>query len=402
METASRVVIVGGGPTGMSAALFLSTRGVPVTVLERNTEPYSEPRAATYHPPTLELFDPSGITRQLHERGIVVRRWQFRGRREGLVAEFDLGVLASETRYPYRLQCEQHKLVQMLEAQLAGSPLVEIHRGWEVEDVQQHDRCATLHVRTSTRERTLEAAYVVGADGGRSVVRKRSGIGFEGFTYPERFLVITTSFDFETLGYSYSNYTSDPEEWCASFKVPGDGPPGLWRVVFPADPQAAEAELLDFGAAQERLQRFIAQPRPYRIVHTNLYAVHQRVATRYRVGRVLLAGDAAHVNNPLGGMGMNFGVHDAASLAEKLARVWRGEARDELLDQYDRQRRRVAEDYLQTMTIQNKQTLEERDPAKRAERIALMRRTAADPQLARAYLLKTSMIEAFRAAAAIA
>ncbi|HEU4530214.1 MAG TPA: FAD-dependent oxidoreductase [Steroidobacteraceae bacterium] len=402
METASRVVIVGGGPTGMSAALFLSTRGVPVTVLERNTEPYSEPRAATYHPPTLELFDPSGITRQLHERGIVVRRWQFRGRREGLVAEFDLGVLASETRYPYRLQCEQHKLVQMLEAQLAGSPLVEIHRGWEVEDVQQHDRCVTLHVRTSTRERTLEAAYVVGADGGRSVVRKRSGIGFEGFTYPERFLVITTSFDFETLGYSYSNYTSDPEEWCASFKVPGDGPPGLWRVVFPADPQAAEAELLDFGAAQERLQRFIAQPRPYRIVHTNLYAVHQRVATRYRMGRVLLAGDAAHVNNPLGGMGMNFGVHDAASLAEKLARVLRGDAREELLDQYDRQRRRVAEDYLQTMTIQNKQTLEERDPGKRAERIALMRRTAADPQLARAYLLKTSMIEAFRAAAAIA
>ena len=128
----------GGGPTGMSAALFLSARGVPVTVLERSTEPYSEPRAATYHPPTLELLDPSGITRQLHERGIVVRRWQFRGRREGLVAEFDLGVLASETRYPYRLQCEQHKLVQMLEQHLAGSPLVQIHRGWSVEDLQQH------------------------------------------------------------------------------------------------------------------------------------------------------------------------------------------------------------------------------------------------------------------------
>jgi len=385
----------------MSAALFLAARGVPVTVLERDQQPYSEPRAATYHPPTLELFAASGITRQLHERGIVVRRWQFRGRREGLVAEFDLGVLANDTPYPYRLQCEQHKLVQMLRDHLADSPLVELQTGWTVTDVEQSPAGVRLVAETADGARARSFAYAIGADGGRSVLRKRSGIGFEGFTYPERFLVITTTFDYETLGYAHSSYTSDPNEWCASFKVPGDGPPGLWRVVFPTDPSAEEGGLLDFGAAQERLQRLIPMPRPYEIVHTNLYAVHQRVASSYRADRVFLAGDAAHVNNPLGGMGMNFGVHDAASLAEKLARVWHGESNPDALDVYDRQRRRVAEDYLQTMTIQNKQALEEKDPAQRAARIAEMRRVAADPQLARRYLLRTSMIEGLRAAAAI-
>jgi 3-(3-hydroxy-phenyl)propionate hydroxylase len=233
-------------------------------------------------------------------------------------------------------------------------------------------------------------------------VRKSQGIDFRGFTWPERFLVVTTTFDFEPLGFAYSNYTMDPVEWTATFKVPGPDGRGLWRCVFPTDPADDEATLLDFGRAADRLAGFVPQSRSARVVHTNLYAVHQRVAERYRVGRVLLAGDAAHVNNPLGGMGLNFGIHDAHSLAERLARVWRGEAGEALLDQYDRQRRAVAERYLQAQTIANKQTLEERDPAQRAARQAEMRATAADPARARQFLLRTAMIEGLQAAAAIA
>jgi 3-(3-hydroxy-phenyl)propionate hydroxylase len=233
-------------------------------------------------------------------------------------------------------------------------------------------------------------------------VRKALDIAFEGFTWPERFLVVTTTFDFETLGFAYSNYTMDPVEWTASFKVPGEDERGIWRCVFPTRAEEQDAELLDFARAAERLAGFVPQSRTARVVHTNLYAVHQRVATTYRRGRVLLAGDAAHVNNPLGGMGLNFGLHDAHSLAQRLARIWRGEASAELLDQYDRQRRAVAEQYLQGQTIANKQTLEERDPARRAERQAQMREQAADPLLARRFLLRTSMIEGLAAAAAIA
>jgi 3-(3-hydroxy-phenyl)propionate hydroxylase len=232
------------------------------------------------------------------------------------------------------------------------------------------------------------------------VVRKSQDINFVGFTYQERFLVITTTVDFEQKGFAYSCYVSDPREWCALFKVPGRGPPGLWRVVFPTPPEATAEDLLDFGSAQDRLRGFIPRDTPYPIVHTNLYTVHQRVAATYRRGRALLAGDAAHVNNPLGGMGMNFGIHDAVSLADAITCVLAG-APDDLLDLYDRQRRHVANAFLQAMTIQNKRVLEEKDPFKRRERLDEMRAIAADPSKTRGFLMQTSMFAGLQAAGQI-
>ena len=389
-----RVIIVGAGPSGLTAALFLVKAGVPVTVLESRTEPYEDPRAATFHPPTMEMFAASGVTNRLHELGIVCPKWQFRGRKEGIVAEFDLSILADVTSYPYRLQCEQHKLVAILTDLLRNKPNFDLRYGATVSDVT--DTGVGVVVKTESGD-VFQGGYVIGADGGRSVVRKTQGIGFDGFTYQERFLVITTTTDFERKGFAYSCYVSDPDEWCALFKVPGAGPPGVWRVVFPTSPDATTEELLDFGNAERRLEAFIPSERPYPIVHTNLYTVHQRVAASYRSGRALLVGDAAHVNNPLGGMGMNFGIHDAVSLAEKLTRVLNGES-DELLDLYGRQRRHVAQAFLQAMTIQNKQVLEEKDATKRQQRLEDMRATAADPARARAFLMRTAMFEGLRAA----
>ena len=208
-----------------------------------------------------------------------------------------------------------------------------------------------------------------------------------------------TTFDFEPLGFAYSSYTMDPEEWTATFKVPGDGS-GIWRCVFPTRPEENDDELLDFERAKARLAAFVPESREGRVIHTNLYAVHQRVAATYRRGRVLLAGDAAHVNNPLGGMGLNFGIHDAYSLAGSLAEAIES-SRDASLDRYDRQRRTVAERYLQAQTIANKQMLEETDHDRRLARQAEMRATAADPDRARQYLLRTAMIEGLRVAASI-
>jgi len=394
----SRVIIVGAGPSGLTAALFLTRAGVPVTVLESRTGLYDDPRAATFHPPTMEMFAESGVTKRLHELGILCPRWQFRGRDEGVIAEFDLGILSDITPYPYRLQCEQHKLVAVLAEMLSSSNIFAIEYGANVETVSQTADGVTV---TTSEGRTYRGSYVIGADGGRSVVRKSQDIDFAGFTYQERFLVVTTTTDFEQLGFAYSCYVSDPREWCALFKVPGKGPPGVWRVVFPTEPEAAAEDLLDYTNAERRLRAFVPSAEPHPIVHTNLYTVHQRVAATYRVGRTLLAGDAAHVNNPLGGMGMNFGIHDAVSLANKLARVLKGESED-LLDLYDRQRRYVANAFLQAMTIQNKRVLEEKDPQKRDERMQEMRETVADPAKARAFLMRTAMFEGLRAAEQVA
>ena len=395
--TDKRVIIVGAGPSGLTAALFLTRAGIPVTVLESRTEIYEDPRAATFHPPTMEMFEASGVTQRLHDLGIVCPQWQFRGRDEGIIAEFDLGLIANVTRYPYRLQCEQHKLVAILTDILLKDSHFTVHYGAEVADVKQDASGVTV---ISADGAVHKGAYAIGADGGRSVVRKSQDIDFAGFTYQERFLVITTTVDFEEQGFAYSCYVSDPREWCALFKVPGKGPPGHWRVVFPTPPEATAEELLDFASAQERLRGFIPRDAPYPIVHTNLYTVHQRVAATYRRGRALLAGDAAHVNNPLGGMGMNFGIHDAVSLADTIARVLAG-APDDLLDLYDRQRRHVANAFLQAMTIQNKRVLEEKDPIKRRERLDEMRAIAADPSKTHGFLMRTSMFEGLQAAAQV-
>lgn len=385
----------------MATALFLIQRGIPVTVIEGSVETHADPRAATYHPPTLEMLSSSGVTDDLHAQGIVAPRWQFRDRHEGLVAEFDLGLLADDTPFPYRLQCEQHKLVGMMERRVASSPLATIIHGAAVDEVAQNAsqvRVGLAHA--DGRRESLSGSYLVGADGGRSIVRKSQNIEFNGFTWPERFLVITTTFDFESLGYTYSSYTMDPVEWAATFKVPGEDGRGIWRCVFPTRPDENESDLLDPIHAATRLAQFVPESASGTVVHVNVYSVHQRVAATYRKGRVVLAGDAAHINNPLGGMGLNFGIHDAHSLAGYLAEaIDRG--RDTPLDRYDRQRRTVAERYLQAQTIANKEMLEETDRDRRLARQTEMRAIVADPDRARQYLLRTAMIEGLRAAASI-
>ncbi len=245
-------------------------------------------------------------------------------------------------------------------------------------------------------------AFAIGADGGRSAVRKASGIAFDGFTWPERFIVLTTPFDFQaSRGLCPRSYLADPEEWCNCFKVAGDGPPGLWRTVFPTRPGETDEALMSDDGVEARLQKFFPSAARYDVVHRNLYVTHQRVAQSFRKGRVLLAGDAAHVNNPIGGMGLNGGIQDAANLAAKLAPVLADAAPDRFLDLYDKQRRTVAVEFVQQQTIENKKRLEAPDPAVRRRNLAALGETAADPARAREFLLRTSMIAMQRRADAI-
>jgi len=398
MASDARVLVAGAGPAGLVTALCLARRGVPVTVLEAEPDLAEDLRAGTFHPPTLEMLDDLGITPELHAVGLIARTWQFRDRETGVVAEFDLDLLKADTPYPYRLHCEQFKMARIVYETLIALPHARVAFGARVVDLTQEADHVSVRVETPDGPRVERGAWLVGADGGRSVVRKAVGVEFEGFTWPEAFMVVSTPYDLGRHGFAHAAYVSDPERWCAVFKVPGDGRTGLWRAASPTDPALPDEVGLADGRVQERLDWVLPGRGPYEVVHRRTYRVHQRVAVTLRAGRVLLVGDAAHVNNPLGGMGLNSGVHDGVSLAETLGRVWRGEADDARLDAWAAERRSVNIEYVQSITIQNKRTIEEHDPAVRRARHDEMRRTAEDPALARAYLLRTSMLASLRPA----
>jgi 3-(3-hydroxy-phenyl)propionate hydroxylase len=402
-EDCEPVLIAGGGPVGLLCAWLLGRRGLRVRLFDDNVGPQADPRAATTHPATLELLAVDGLAEDMARAGLVAPIFQFWDRPSGeLVAQFDHALLKDDTRYPYVVQCEQFKTAKLILDRLRNLPNVEVLFGHEVIGVKQAAGSVTAEARGPDGVKTHTGSYLIGADGGRSVVRKQCEIAFEGFTWPERFLVLTTPYDFEAeRGFCYRSYFADPGAWCNCFKVSADGPPGLWRSVFPAGSEQSEADIMSDAGVQARIQSFFPSPQPYDIVHRNLYVTHQRVAGTFRKGRVLLAGDAAHVNNPIGGMGLNGGIQDAANLAEKLARVILDGAPEELLDFYSRQRRTVAVEFVQEQSIANKKRLEARDPEARRRNLGELREIAADPARARQFLLRTSMLASQKRVAAM-
>src|SRR5687768_7451543 len=349
------VLIAGAGPVGLAAASVLAQAGVPVTVLEAEPRLPENLRASTFQPPTLDMLARLGAARQLIGMGRVAPRVQYRDR-HGWVAEFDFGAIARDTQHPFRVQCEQFKLNQLLAERLPGR----VEFASQVTAVEHDEEGVSVTVNGSRR---LRAGWLIGADGGRSRVREALGIRLDGFTWPERFLVASTPFDFAAAmpGLCDVSYFADPEEWFFLLRVPG-----VWRAMFPVRAEESDAEVLSEASLQRHLQRVHALRTDYEIRHRTLYSVHQRVAQAYRGGRCFLAGDAAHLNNPLGGMGMNGGIHDGFSIAEKLAAVVCGTAAESELDRYERQRRPVALEYVNTITIANKRNLEACDPAEHA------------------------------------
>jgi 3-(3-hydroxy-phenyl)propionate hydroxylase len=396
------IIVVGAGPAGLALAVGLAQAGIPVVVLEKEARLAHDLRAGSYHPPTIEMFDVLGIGDTMREIGLVVPVWQMRDRKEGLVAEFDLGLLKDDTPYPFRLHCEQHRLTPVLLDRLRTFANAEVRFATEFVDARQRGDGIDVTLRGPAGQETLQASWLAGADGARSAVRKVTGIEFEGFTWPERYLVASTPYDLAAHGFAMNAYIADPEEWCAIFKLPHEGPPGLWRVAFPIPPEIGDDAALDPAFVRRRLTGFVPEIDGHDVPYASIYKVHQRVARTFRQGRILLLGDAAHINNPLGGMGLNSAIHDALNLAEKLAAIWSDPDRaDALLERYVRQRRQVNIDFVQAMSIRNKRLLEERDPQVRHERLQELRRLAEDPAAARQHLLRTSMIESVRRAAAI-
>ncbi len=399
MKQQPHILIVGAGPVGLVSAMVLATAGIPVTVFERSPGIAEDLRASTFHPPTLDMLSRFAIPEQLVAQGLVARYTQQRDRREGLIAEFDMQLLEGDTQHPFRLQCEQWKLARLLADRLRTMSHVQLIFDATVEKISQDAEGVEVIARVDDVETRHRGSYLIGADGAWSTVRSQLGIEFEGYTYPERFLVVSTDFEYADHfpDLSYVNYVSDPEEWCVLLRVPT-----LWRVLFPTSPDESDDAVMTDASIQARMQALVPRSSDYQTVHRTLYKVHQRVAASFGRGRVFLAGDAAHINNPLGGMGMNGGVQDAFNLADKLVAIINQGEPETLLERYERQRRAIAIEYINANTARNKKNIEERDPTLRRRTHDELRAIASNPKAAREYLRKTSMIDALQRAEAIA
>ena len=400
----SPVLIIGAGPVGLTLALYLSQCGLRCCVIESLTaESFleQEPRAGSIHPATLEMLDDLGLYEKMESRGLISPKFQYWDRvRNEMFAEFDHAALKSDTRFPYVLQCERGKIIDEAMQLLARRPECEIRLATTFQTFTQNaDGVEAIVTNEAEEQERIRGSFIVSAEGGRSNVRRTLGMEFEGYTYPERTLTVCVCYDFDrNHGYAYRNYLSDPEQWSNLFKWVQ---PERWRVHFPTNIDDEPELVLGDDYIQAQLQRFLPRSQPYEVVHRTLYTVHQRVAPAFRVGRAILAGDAAHVMSPIGAMGMNSGIHDAVNLGEKLVALMRGECGAEVLDRYSRQRRHVAVNHTTAQTARNKKLLEEKDPAVRQRNHDHLRRTAAEPARAREFLLRTSLIKSVREAAAI-
>ncbi|MCB2108094.1 MAG: FAD-dependent monooxygenase [Rhodobacteraceae bacterium] len=389
------IIIAGAGPVGASVALYLAQHDFNVVLLEKEKVLPEDLRASTFHPPSMDMLDEIGVMPRLIEQGLVVPKYQYRDRRTNEYAEFDLSHIKDETKHPYRLQVEQWRLNKICCGDLKNYPNAKVLFDHGVIKVNGQDADGVdLLVATPDGERVIRGSYVIGCEGANSMVRQTSGIEYGGFTYPEKFLVASTTFPLEKFfpRLAAVNYIADPDEWCVLLRCAN-----LWRVLFPTKPGISDQELISDKYVQERMHALAPKKDGFEIGHKTLYNVHQRVADTYRKGRILLAGDSAHINNPLGGMGMNGGLHDGFNLIKKLVEIRDGKVdADAALDQYDRQRRLTATKFVQEHTISNKKAMEEKDPDAQKKRQAEYARTAADPVLARKFLVKTSMIQVVR------
>ena len=392
------VLICGAGPVGLVAGLRLALAGIETLVIDKENQVSNDFRASTFHPPTLEMLDELGLTQDLLAAGLVSPTWQIRQHETHDKACFDLSILKDDTRFPFRLQCEQRVLTRLADAKAQSTSNLQVQYGCELTELVQDAAGVTASMTTAQGVEKIHARYLIAADGARSVCRKLIGMTFSGETYPETSILATTPFKFEQVLPELSNVNY---VWCKEGTFSLLRLPDIWRCSLYADADETVEQALEPAAIEQKLQRIVPRSEPYDVIEIRPYRIHRRLIDNYRAGKVIFAGDSAHLTSPSGGMGMNGGIHDAVNLSDKLIDIFRKGASDDLLDLYSRQRRPVAEDEILAQSHTNRMRMQRRDPEWRATEMRRLQALIANPIEHRQHLLKSSMISGLAKAAAV-
>ena len=394
----AKVIIIGAGPVGTFAAYCLAEYGIETLVLESESTCETDMRASTFHPSTLKYLDNLNLADELIEKGLKAPIFQYRIRSTDEVLEFNLQELDDVLDFPFRLQCEQYKFARMLAGKLDRHRHSSVLFNRKLINFSEGNNKVTLDVDHHGTSEQYQCDYLIGADGANSIVRRNLGIEFSGFTYEEKFFTLSTKKPLENYfsNLSYVNYVSDPEEWFVLLKAPS-----AWRILVPVPQTLDDKAIKSNDYVSDIFTRVLNSCDPIETIHRTIYRVHQRVVNKMRYGRIMLAGDSAHLNNPLGGFGMNGGLHDAWNLAEKLDGIINHKKDQDLLNLYDRQRRTVMNDFIQKQTIRNKKMIEETGDANYSSEWMRMRNLHENENERRDYMLRQSMTQSLINEAAI-
>jgi 3-(3-hydroxy-phenyl)propionate hydroxylase len=379
---ADAVIIVGAGPVGLVAAYGLARAGVPVRVLEVEDEVTDSPRAMVYHWSLLEDLARLELLSDMERLGFRKDDYGYRVYATGETVTYDLDGLAGETPHPYNVHLGQGDLCRLLLERLEAFPHAEVRWGTRVTGLTQDAHSAHVTSSGEYGDERHSGAWVIGCDGARSTVRRLLGLDFQGMTWDTRFVATNVYFDFSVHRYTRSVFLMDDVHGAVIAKINDDH---LWRVTYAEDLTLPEDTIGD--RIPEHFAAILPGGGPYQLERFAGYRLHQRSAERMRVGRVLLAGDAAHATNPTGGFGLTGGLFDAFALIDVLAAVALDGGPQEPLDAWADERLRIFLEVASPAATRMKRIVYDSDRAAAEQTCADLRQTISDPVAFRERLL---------------